>query len=254
MWIAVLCLLLFLKYKGHSLAVDRRSLISLFAAGIVIAAHWITFFHAIKISNISITLACLSSGAFFASLIEPIVFKRKLDIREVIMGGMVVVGISTIFAVEFEHVVGIITALVSAALSASFSVINGLMVRKHKPSVITTYELLGGWLAIGIYLLFDGRLAESIVAPSKMDFLYLVILGSICTAYAFIESVKVMKHLSPFTVMLTINLEPIYGILLAFLFFGNNEQMSLGFYIGTSIILIAVIFNGILKRKRKQLN
>lgn len=255
MLIAVLAITAYLKWKGDSLAVKGSMRWKLYGAGAVIALHWITFFHAIKISNVSITLACMGSAALFVSILEPIFFKRKVAPSEILLGLLVIVGISTIFAVETAYTNGIIVALISASLSASFSVINGLLVKKETPAVITVHELFGGWLAIGLFAAFAWPIRGqewSAFVPTSMDWVYLLILGSVATAYAFIQSVEVMKHLSPFTVVLTINMEPVYGILMAYFIFGKDEKMSPSFYFGAALILLSVIVNGWLKRRRKR--
>lgn len=227
-------------------------------AGVIIALHWLTFFGAIKVSNVSITLALLSTGAFFTSIMEPIFYKRKVIWYEILFGIIVIVGLYIIFKVETEYVLGIVLGLISAFLSAVFSLINGKLAKREDASVISFYELLTGAGAISLYLLFlnfFGNEEEGFTAAfftvTTEDWLYLFILGSICTAYAFIASVAVMRHLSPYTVMLTINLEPVYGILLAFWILGSDEKMSPGFYYGALIILTTVILNGILKTRRK---
>ena len=236
----------------------RHSLFIMLAAGIVIAAHWLTFFGAIKVSNVSITLAVLSTGAFFTSILEPIFYKRKVIPYEIAFGLVVIFGLYIIFRVETEYFFGIILALISALLSAIFTLINGKLAKKEDASVISFYELLTGTGAITIYLLIlaflgspDSGFSSDFFQVSQSDWIYLFILASVCTAYAFIASVAVMKHLSPYTVMLTINLEPIYGILLAFWIFGSEEKMAPGFYFGAAIILATVILNGIFKTRRK---
>ncbi len=251
-------ILVWIKWKNKDLRVSPRKLLVLVIAGIVIALHWLTFFGAIKVSNVSITLALLSTGAFFTSILEPIFYKRKLVGYEVVFGLIVIVGLYIIFKVETEHYMGIVLALISAFLSAVFTLINGKLVKQAAPSVISFYELFTGVVAISIYLSVltitsDGArgFGSEFFVLSATDWIYLLVLASICTAYAFIASVAVMKHLSPYTIMLTINLEPVYGIFLAFLVFGNKEQMDPQFYFGAAIILTTVIFNGYLKTKRK---
>lgn len=256
MLIAVISIYLFLKWvRKRDTSVRGSMRWKLYLAGGVIALHWITFFHAIKISNVSVTLACMGSTALFVSIIEPIFFKRRVYLSEVILGLIVAAGIATIFWSESSYAEGIIVALISASLSASFSVINGLLVRKESPAVITVHELFGGWmltvLILIVSLLLGYRSLESLV-PTAADWGYLLILGIVATAYAFIQSVDVMKHLTPFTVVLTINMEPVYGILTAYLLFQKDEHMSKEFYIGTVLILLAVIANGWFKRKRKK--
>jgi drug/metabolite transporter (DMT)-like permease len=229
----------------------KKVILKFLVAGLVIALHWFTFFRAIKVSNVSITLACLSTGAFFASIIEPIFFKKKMIWYEIFFGLLVIVGLSIIFKVEGNYFEGIVLALISAFLSACFAVINSKFVVNYEPKVISFYELLGGVLFFSIFLLATSSFNSDFFQLSTNDFLYLLVLSSVCTAYAFIASTSVMKFLSPYTVMLTINLEPIYGILLAVLIFKEKEQMSSTFYFGALLILITVILNAILKAKHK---
>jgi drug/metabolite transporter (DMT)-like permease len=226
-------------------------LIGFIVCGIIIAVHWFTFYQAIKVSNVSITLACLSTGAFFASILEPIFYKRRVIWYELIFGVIVVVGLGIIFNVETKYTTGIYLAVTSAFFSALFSVINGKYAKEYDPNIISLYELSSGVFFISIYLFFVGSFTPAFFALSINDLIWLFLLSSICTAYAFSASVKVMKFLSPFTVMLTINLEPIYGIILALLIFDDTEEMSPLFYIGALIILTTVIANGIVKSYKK---
>jgi drug/metabolite transporter (DMT)-like permease len=226
-------------------------LIGFIVCGIVIAAHWLTFYQAIKVSNVSITLACLSTGAFFASILEPIFYKRKVIWYELLFGIIVVIGLGIIFNVETKYTTGIYLAVTSAFLSALFSVINGKYAKEYNPNIISLYELSSGVFFISIYLFFAGSFTSAFFALSVNDLIWLFLLSSICTAYAFSTSVKVMKFLSPFTVMLTINLEPIYGIILALLIFDDTEEMTPLFYVGALIILTTVIANGIVKSNKK---
>ncbi len=235
----------------EKIKVPFNVLIGFIVSGIIIALHWLTFYQAIKVSNVSITLACLSTGAFFASILEPIFYKRKIIWYEVLFGLIVIIGLGIIFKVETKYTSGIYLAVTSAFLSALFSVINGKYAKEYNPNVISVYELISGFLFLSVYLFFADSFTPAFFALSANDLLWLFLLSSICTAYAFSASVKVMKYLSPFTVMLTINLEPIYGIILVLLIFPENEKMSPMFYIGTIIILVTVIANGILKNHKK---
>ncbi|WP_298304351.1 DMT family transporter [Flavobacterium sp.] len=251
MLFAVGFIFIYIKYKRMSIKIPKRILLKFLVAGLVIALHWFTFFRAIKVSNVSITLACLSTGAFFTSLIEPVFFGKKIIWYEIFFGLIVVFGLSIIFNVEGRYVEGIVLALTSAFLSASFAVINSKFVKDYDPTVISYYELGGGVLFFSIFLLFTNSFNSEFFQLTTSDFVYLLILSSVCTAYAFIASTAVMKFLSPYTVMLTINLEPIYGIILAVLIFEDKEQMSPQFYVGAVIILLTVILNGILKSRLK---
>ena len=256
MWLASGFIFLWILYKKKPLRMTAKQLLILASAGIVIALHWLTFFEAIKVSNVSITLALIATGAFFTSIMEPIFYKRKVIWYEVFFGVLVIAGLYIIFNVETDYVLGIILALTSAFLSAVFSLINGKLAQKGDASVISFYELLIGVIAITMYLGFDTFIGEASAGftseffqLSNQDWLLLLVLASVCTAYAFIASVAVMKYLSPYTIMLTINLEPVYGIILAFFIFGSKEEVNPEFYYGALIILSTVVLNGILKNK-----
>ena len=238
-------------FNKEKIKVPFNVLIGFIVSGIIIALHWLTFYQAIKVSNVSITLACLSTGAFFASILEPIFYKRKVIWYELLYGLIVVVGLGIIFNVETKYTTGIYLAVTSAFLSALFSVINGKYAKEYDPNIISLYELSSGVFFISIYLFFAGSFTPAFFALSVNDLIWLFLLSSICTAYAFSTSVKVMKFLSPFTVMLTINLEPIYGIILALLIFKDGEEMTPLFYVGALIILATVIANGIVKSYKK---
>ncbi|WP_395077946.1 DMT family transporter [Flavobacterium sp.] len=244
-------ILSYIFIKHISLKLPTKTIFAFLFAGLIIALHWFTFFKAIKVSNVSVTLACLATGAFFTSILEPIFYKRKIIFYEVLFGLVVIAGLYLIFKVQGNYVYGIVLALTSAFLSALFSVINGKFAQKYNPAIISFYEIFGGVLFLSIYLLFTQSFTTSFFNLSTSDLLWLLVLSSVCTAYAFIASVGVMKYLSPYTVMLTINLEPIYGIVLALLIFNDKEKMSPQFYVGALIILSTVILNGILKNRNR---
>jgi len=242
---------IYIYFKKLSIRITTKTFFQFILAGLIIALHWFTFFHAIKISNVSITLACLSTGAFFASLLESILYGKKIVYYEVFFGLIVVGGLYIIFNVEGNYLWGMLTALASAFLSALFAVINSKFVKTYDATVISFYELGGGVIFFTLLLLGTGSFTSDFFMLSSNDFMYLMILSSVCTAYAFIASTSVMKFLSPYTVMLTINLEPIYGIILAVIIFEEKEKMSVEFYIGALVILLTVILNGILKYRKK---
>ena len=246
--------LLFILLRKRVLKHSFRTIGGFFIAGLLIALHWLAFFGAIKVSNVSVTLAVMSTGALFTSLLEPLYYRRKIIGYEVIFGLLVVVGLYIIFRVETEYTNGIILALCSSFLGSMFSVINGKFAKRHHASVISFYELVFGVFCITIYLAFTGAFEPSFFVLSTNDWIYMLILASVCTAYAFIASIHVMKWLSPYTVMLTINLEPVYGIILALIVLGDSENMSPQFYYGALIILLTVIANGIVKTRRGRKN
>lgn len=258
MSIAAILMYLYIVVRKVKLKINKTSLVKLCFAGIIIALHWITFFAAIDAANVSIALAMFSTGAFFASIIEPIFYKRKIIGYEILFGVLVIIGVFIIMQSEIKYLKGIILGVSSAFFSSFFAVLNGIFLKKHSATVISFYEFISGVVFISIFILCFGEgFSVDFFQLSSKDFLYLFILASVCTAYAFIAAVYVMKLISPFTVVLTYNLEPIYGIILAILLYPETEKMSANFYYGAIIIIGTVVLNGILKNKhafkRKQI-
>lgn len=249
MGLAVFFIFLFFMYKKKSFLLDKEGIVKFLITGIIIATHWIFFFKAIKVSNVSVALVTMSTGAFFTSLIEPIFFRRRIKILEIILGLLVIVGLYIIFNFGSQYQLGIIYALISSFLGSLFAVLNGLFVKKYDANSISLYQLFFGTVFVAIYLFFSNGFSTAFFIIPTMDWVYLAILSSVCTAYAFITSVKVMKYLSPYTVMLTINLEPIYAIILALIIFGEKEKMNPAFYFGALIVFGVVLVNGIIKNK-----
>lgn len=220
-----------------------------FGVGAVIALHWFFFYEAIKVSNVSVTLACFASGTLFASLLEPLFFKRRIVPVEIIFGLLIIAGIYMIFRFEPQYVLGMIYSLSAAFLSSLFTVLNGILIREHDSKIISFYELLGGWLATSVFLAFSGSFGAGFFDISLSDLWYLFLLATICTAFTFIISVEIMKEINPFTVVLTVNLEPIYGIILAYFIFDDEKAMTTGFYIGSIIVLGTIFLNAALKKR-----
>ena len=251
MLIAGLLMFLYIKVIRLKIHVDKRTMLLFFGAGVIIALHWITFFEAIKQSNISITLAMFSTGAFFASFIEPLIYRRKIIWFEIFFGLIVVIGVFLITQSEIKYINGILLGVTSALFSTLFAVINGKFIEKHSATVISFYEFVSGVAFITLFILiFKGGFSKEFFMLSSSDWIYLLILASICTAYAFIGAVKVMKYISPYTVVLSYNLEPIYGITLALILFPETETMSPQFYYGAILILLTVLTDGVLKNSK----
>ena len=252
MIIASILMFIYIKIAKVKLKINLKSILRLSIAGVIIALHWITFFGAIDEANISITLAMFSTGAFFASLIEPIIYKRSIIWYEILFGIIVIAGVFIITQSEIKYLTGIILGISSAFLSSLFAVLNGSFLKQHSATVISFYEFLSGVFFISIYILCFGEgFSMDFFSLSQSDFGYLFILASVCTAYAFIASVYVMKMISPYTVVLSYNLEPIYGIIMALILFPEKEKMSVSFYYGAIIIISVVLLNAILKNSRK---
>ena len=227
--------------------------------GFIIGAHWITFFASARVSTASVSLAGLSTVTLWTSLFEPLVFKKKIKIYEVILGLVIIAGLYIIFRFEFNHKLGLILALFSALFAATFSVINGKFAQRHDPYHITFYEMAGACLGTALFFpVYKAFLAEGgqlQLGLSMSDLGYLLILSLVCTVYAFSASVELLKRITVFMSNLTINLEPVYGIILALIIFGEKEKMGSGFYLGSGIILVAVLSYPLLNRlfRRKAL-
>ena len=251
MFFAAVFLALFLVFKKKSFRIPLKSFLKLIFVGLLIALHWIFFFKAIHVSNVSITLSVFSLGAFFASILEPLFYGRKVLWYEVFFGLVIIAGLALIMKVEINYLDGMLYALASIILGVLFTLMNGKLIAVHDPSVISFYEFLAGVTFITIYFLFQGKFTTEFFVLTANNWTLILILASVCTAYAFTASVKVMQKLTPYTVMLTTNLEPVYGIILAYFILGGKEKMSFEFYIGALIIVITVILNGAIKHYQK---
>ena len=252
MSIGAVLMLVYILAKKTPLRIPLKVLFSLSVAGVIIALHWITFFAAINVSNISITLAMFSTGAFFASFIEPLFFKRKIIGYEILFGLIVIVGIVLITQTELKYILGIVLGISSALFSTLFAVLNGKFVQHYPPSIISFYEFISGVLFMSIFLAFrEDGFNVAYFQISLSDWIYLFILASVCTAYAFIASIHVMKYITPYTVVLTYNLEPIYGIILAMVLFPESETMRPLFYVGAGLIIFTVLLNAVFKNIKK---
>jgi len=250
MLIAGILMFTYIKIRKIDLVISPVHLLKFLIAGIIIALHWITFFASINASTISIALAMFSTGAFFASLIEPIFYKRKIIGYEILFGLIVILGVYLIIDSEIKYLNGILLGISSAFFSSLFAVINGRFVERHNASIISFYEFVGGVTFISVYLAFSAKgFSSDFFNLPTSDWLYITVLASICTAYAFIAAVHIMKYISPFTVVLAYNLEPVYGIILALIIFGESERMTPNFYYGALIILATVVIDTFIKSK-----
>ena len=247
MLFACIFLLLFIVLKKKSFKIPMKEFFKLIFVGLLIAIHWVFFFKAIHISNVSITLVVFSLGAFIASLLEPLIYGRKLLWYEVFFGLLIVAALSLLLQVEINYFEGMIYAFASLILGVLFTLVNGKLIKHHDSSVITFYEFLSGVFFITLYFLYQHQFTDNFFKLTSKDWILILVLASVCTAYAFTASVKVMRKLSPYTVMLTTSLEPVYGIVLAYFIIGGKEKMSVEFYVGALIIVVVVVINGIVK-------
>ncbi len=230
--------------KKKRLFIPTHSMIKVVGTGFIIALHWILFFWSAQVSTASVCLAGMATTSLWTAFVEPIFNRTKIKWYEVALGLMVISGLLVIFSFESGYWLGLTMALGSALLAAFFSVINGRLTQRHNPYQITFYEMAGACLLtvlfMPVYSAFfsDGGLKMN---WEGLDWFWLFLLGGVCTVYAFSVSVDLMKRLSVFSINLTINLEPVYGIILAVLIFGESEKMTPQFYLGTLIILVSVL-------------
>jgi len=246
--IAFISLLIYLKCIKQPIAIHRSLVIKFILTGGLVGFHWILFFQSIKLANVSVTLVCISSITLFIALIEPLVNRRRIEYLELLTGLCIIFGIYLIFKFETQYVAGIILGLLCAFCASLFTIINGKLIKQSKATTISFYEMLGAWIWISLFMLFSGNFTAEMILNTS-DLIYLLLLGTVCTSAAYVAGVSVMKELSAFRVALVTNLEPVYGILLALLFFKQEEKMSVGFYAGAVIVLGAVFIYPIAKSK-----
>ena len=239
----------YLRFQKKPASVSRKQLFQYLGVGAIIAAHWYTFFASIKASNVSIALVALSVTTLFVALLQPLFFKRKIVGYEVLLSLLTIGGIATIFNVEGQYSTGIILGLLSALLAALFSLFNARLISKNDATVISLYEMLGGVVIFTLIFLTTGKFNAEFFQVSMADWGWLLILGLVCTSFAYVGTVKVLRSLSPFTVSISINLEPVYGIILALLIFGESEAMAPAFYFGGGLILFSILLNAWFKKK-----
>ncbi len=255
--LATIGLLAVLRFRKQSLAIAHTDRWKLLATGGVIALHWVLFFLAARLANVSVCLAGMATSSLWASVLEPIVLRRRVRLIEVILGGVVMSGLYLIFRFEFDKVAGLAVAVFSAMLSSLFTIINSRFAQRYESLVISAYEMAGAtvgafglWLTVRYVLPADPAQVTEFVPETAAQWLWLGILSMVCTVYAYSVGVGLLRKFSPYMAILTVNLEPVYGILLAVLIFGDTERMTAGFYLGTLVILLAVLSYPFLDRPK----
>jgi len=249
--IAFISLYAYFRFRKISIRVSTETFLQLFFTGAIVALHWILFFHSIKSSTVSVALVSLSSLTLFTSILEPVIKKQRISKLEVVTGVLIISGIYMIFTFESRYTFGIICGLLSALCASIFSIINSKQIQNRSASIISFYELIGAWVWVSVYLLISEGLRAP-VSLNSSDLVYLLLLGTLCTSLAYVAGVAVMKELSAFRVALITNLEPVYGIILAFIFFGKKEQMTIGFYAGAVIVLSTIFMYPYIKNRKKK--
>ncbi len=248
MGIAFLSLAIFLGLKKQLFSINKKDFIGILFVGALVTFHWLCFFESIKVSTVSIAVVCLATSSLFSALIEPLFFKRKLLRYEVIMGVIVIITLGFVMKAETQYLWGYFYGIMAALLGTLFTLFNAKYIKKVGAAQITMIEMLSGLFIISGILLVQKDYSVFTSALSINDFSYLFILGTICTAMVFVWMTEIMRHITPFSLIMAINLEPIYSIILSLLIFGESELMSTSFYIGSSIVIGIVFLDGYLKK------
>ena len=232
---------------------SKGKLIQICLMGIVVAAHWVTFFHSVQLSTASFGVLCLSTTTLHVSWLEPLVMGRKFSWLEFGLSLIVVAGIYFVSS-DFggNELQALYFGLISAFFAALFSVFNAKFARDTPPSTISFYEMIVATLSLTILLFFLGRLDGGLFVMTGVDFAWLLFLGIVCTSFAFLVTIELIKSLGVFTVSLSINLEPVYAIVLGIIILHENEKLNSSFYIGSVIIVGVIFLNAIIKSSLKK--
>lgn len=249
--LSIISLAVFIFYKKVKFNLSIIEFLEILFMGLIVGAHWYFFYHAIKVSNVSIAMAGFSTITLFAAIIQPIIMKKKFFWGDALYGIIILIGLAIILSFEGGAVLGVFYGILAALTGAFFGVYNGKLIEKHNSLYITIIEFVGALLFITVIILFQGNGDFELQLVSKSDWIWLLILSLICTTLAFTLSVEIMKVFSPFTVIITNNLEPIYGVFFSVLLFGESEIMSSKFYLGALIILVCVFSYPFLKKNEK---
>jgi drug/metabolite transporter (DMT)-like permease len=259
--ITALALAVVLAVRGISFRIGTGNVLKIFGVGFLIAGHWMLFFASARVSSVSISLAGIATCSLWTAILEPVITQKKIKAHEILLALLIILGLYVIFRFEFDHALGISMAVGSALLASIFTIINVDLTKKHPATTITCYEMAGA--AVSTALFFPVYLGVPSLSSGSLDFsltpmdgVYLLILSLVCTVYAYTAAVRLMQRVSAYTMNLTVNLEPVYGIILAWLLFREGESMSTGFYYGTGVILLSVFLHPVLDyqaQKRQRL-
>ncbi len=251
--VSFLGIFILLKFRKESIALSKKDTLKLVSTGILFSVHWILFFGAARESNVSVTLVGMSTVALWTSILDPLINNKRIQLYEILIGLGIVAGLYMVFRVDATFQLGLIMAILSALCAALFMIINSRYTRRINNYQIMGFEMFGAWLTtllfMPIYKMYLAGNGTVQLVPTLIDWFYILVLALVCTIYAYSASVRLMKKLSAYAVNLTATLEPVYGIILALVIFGEKERMTINFYIGAAIILIAVFSYPIIRKR-----
>ncbi|WP_293667576.1 EamA family transporter [uncultured Parabacteroides sp.] len=242
MLLAAVMLFLILWGSGKLKRVPFREVLKIAGTGLLLGLHWVFFYGSIKAANVSIGVVCFSLVGFFTALLEPLIIRRRLSVKEILFSLVAVCGIVLIFQFDTRYRTGIIIGVISSALAALFTITNKKVGVRHASSMMLLYEMIGGFLGLTCLLPFYLHFFPvGTILPGMTNFLYLLLLALVCTIGLYLLQIQVLKQVSAFTVNLSYNLEPVYSIILAMLFFGEAKELNFAFYAGLGLILLSVL-------------
>jgi drug/metabolite transporter (DMT)-like permease len=250
MMIACFVLWVALLFQKRKPAASRKLFIQASTVGFILALHWVTFYAGIKTSNVSTALVCLSAMGFFTAIVEPVMLRRPFDVVEVLLGLLAIAGISIVFHFDPRYKLGIIISLFSAFLASVFPILNRQILQKMDAETATRYQLSGGFIFITLLMpVYLHYFQVDRLLPTLSDWAWLLVLGILCTVIAYDLFMKALQKISAFTVNLSYNLEPIYGIAMAFIIYREDKEVSPGFYYGFCLIIAAVVLQTLRLRR-----
>jgi drug/metabolite transporter (DMT)-like permease len=256
LFITVVTLAAILAYKKQLQRIPLKDVKKIFGVGVIVAIHWVTFYGSVKYANVSVALVCFSATGFFTAFFEPLILKKRIALIEVGLGLIAILGIYIIFDFHPQYKLGIAFGIISAVGSALFPIYNKRLLLVYTPKILTLYEMGGGLLALTVLIPFYLMQFPALYyVPTATDWLWLLVLAWLCTVLSFDLQLNALKKISAFTANLTYNLEPVYGIILAFIFYKENEQLHPQFYMGVLLILLAVVLQMFrIRRQYKRLD
>jgi drug/metabolite transporter (DMT)-like permease len=232
---------IYLMHRQHN-SVNLKDKFKLMMIGILIAIHWVCFYGSIKLANVSIALVCISSIGLFTAVLEPIMLKTKWVWTDLLIGLLSLIGIFFIFQFDIQFRTGILVGLISSFFASVFTIINKKMTVRYTTQTIQTFEMFGGFGFLTFVIIVLNTYQQTpFIIPTKTDWFWLIILALVCTVWANHLMLNALKRISAFTMNVTLNLEPVYGIIIAVILFQEQKQMGKGFFIGISLISIAVL-------------
>lgn len=254
MGLTALIMIFILYLRRQWVPIERRDLLQLVMIGCLMGLHWVAFYGAVKFANASIAMVCLSTAGIFVTLLDPLFNKSRYNLGELLLCLLAICGVFLIYSFQTFYAKGILWGVIAAALSAIFTMLNKRIANKYPARTMVFYEMSSGWVFISLMLAaIIGTGSEKFwigpentsgmlhLLPLSSDWIWLILLSLCCTVWAQSLALNALKRLSAFTAVLSVNLEPVYGILLAFIFFRENEELHLGFYLGMAMICLSVV-------------